>query len=532
MKEISVVLMANSDSAYSLEAFEKTLTSLQKQYAQNFNVVVYGDWKEAKAAAAQKGYKCVDTDFSNRSRALNAALEQTGGDYVLLCDNESYSIEFVRSAMAFYKMIMERHPQCNLLYTDYDLIDGAKRRERKLLEFHPGRILDTWDMGVCLLFRRSFLEEIGFCDTQYRFRPLYDLRLKAFETEEIVHVSNRFNGTPYQVEAPQQEHDVFAYLKAGKELALELEKICTEHLKRINAYLAPGQNYKAVHYTAEEEERFKDCLASVVIPVFNRPEFICDAIESVQAQTVQNIEIVVVCNGGEDDPTVDAVKSYMPGGKNHRTQKPPVRLIVVDINNLGFCFNSALQTSTAKYYMQLDSDDLLFENAIEKILEVYEQDDRIGMVIGSYQVFEKQSDGSVKPVLVDGDPFVVTHGEWTEEDGRNNLLRVGGAGAPRSIKIKVLEEMGWFGMNDSPYCRNYGEDYELVNKIAEHHRIGRVWDPIYKVVRHSGGTDHSIDQVTIDVNENAKDIMRLYAIRRRQKINQGKTGEKIDKNPF
>jgi hypothetical protein len=189
------------------------------------------------------------------------------------------------------------------------------------------------------------------------------------------------------------------------------------------------------------------------------------------------------------------------------------------MNVLGLCFNDALQSSRAKYYVQLDSDDLLFPDAVEKILKVYDEDERIGMVIGSYQVYEKKSDGSVVPVLVNDKPFIVTHDEWTEENGRNNLLRIGGAGAPRSIKIKVLQELGWFGMNDSPYSRNYGEDYELVNKCAERFRIGRVWDPIYKVVRHAGGTDHNIDQVTIDVNENAKDHMRLVALRRRQKLN-------------
>ncbi|MBD3385377.1 glycosyltransferase [candidate division KSB1 bacterium] len=532
MGTLSIVLQANKNSPYSISDFSKTLKSLEMQYDKDFQAVIYGDWQEAMNLAKEQGFIAVEADFSNRAAALNAALEKAGNEYILVCNNETDSIELVRSAVAFYKMVMDRHPSCNLLYADYDLIDGPERRERKLLEFHPGRILETWDMGFCLLFRRSFLRGIGFCDEQYRYKPVYDLRLKAFETKQVVHVSNRFNGTPYYVYAPQQEHDVFAYLKAGKEIAKELERICTEHLKRINAYLAPGQNYKAVTYTEAEEESFKDCLVTVVIPVFNRPEFIGNAIESVQAQTVKNIEIVVVCNGGEDDPTVGAVKEYMHGGSKFHPEKPTVRLIVHDMNNLGLCFNSALQSSKAKYYMQLDSDDLLFENAIEKVLEVYDQDDRIGMVIGSYQVFEKQDNGDIAPILLDGNPFVVTHEEWTEENGRNNLLRVGGAGAPRSIKIKVLENMGWFGMNDSPYCRNYGEDYELVNKVAEHHRIGRVWEPIYKVVRHSGGTDHSIDQVTIDVNENAKDIMRLYAIRRRQIINRGASGEKIDKNPF
>ena len=64
----------------------------------------------------------------------------------------------------------------------------------------------------------------------------------------------------------------------------------------------------------------------------------------------------------------------------------------------------------------------------------------------------------------------------------------------------------------------------MVNKISENYVIGRVWDPIYKVIRHSGGTDHAIDQVTIDRNDEAKDWMRLETIRRRQGINEVDSG--------
>ena len=74
-------------------------------------------------------------------------------------------------------------------------------------------------------------------------------------------------------------------------------------------------------------------------------------------------------------------------------------------------------------------------------------------------------------------------------------------------------------MNDDPACRNYGEDYDLVMRMSERYRIGRVWDPIYEVVRHSGGTDHSINQEVVDRNNNAKDHMRLEAVRRRQALN-------------
>ncbi len=516
---LSILLYAPPQMPYEPAAFERIVTSLKNQYEQNFEVLVFGDHPEAKRIAERAEYAYIPVALDHKGRALNTALRQAKGDYVLICNNEINALEFKRSATKFYVMAMERHPETAMLYTDYDLIDSGVRKERKLLEWHGGRLTEAWDTGYCLLFSRSFLEQAGWCDERYRFNSINDLRFKAMETSHIMHISNRFNGVPYQVYAAAKGLDVFAYLKAGRDVQIEAEAIVTEHLKRIKAWLAPGQNYHKVSYSPEEEAAFKNCIASVVIPVFNRPEFIGPAIESIQTQTVRNIEIVVVCNGGDDDPTIAEVKRYMAGGDKYDAQKPIVRLIVHDMNVLGLCFNDALQSSKAKYYIQLDSDDLLFPDAVEKILRVYDEDDKIGMVIGSYQVFEKKADGAVVPVLVNDKPFIVTHDEWTEENGRNNLLRIGGAGAPRSIKIKVLKDLGWFGMNDAPYSRNYGEDYELVNKCSERFRIGRVWDPIYKVVRHAGGTDHNIDQVTMDVNENAKDHMRLVALQRRQKIN-------------
>jgi glycosyltransferase involved in cell wall biosynthesis len=340
------------------------------------------------------------------------------------------------------------------------------------------------------------------------------LRLKISEQAKLLHLSNRYSGSLYRVMAAGKGHNVFDYLLASKESQLEAENVLSAHLKRIGAYLEPGQHYREIPDLADDPE----LIASVIIPVNNRPKFIGTAIESVLAQTIQKVEVLIVVNGGQDDPTIPAVQAYMPGGKKFNAEKPEVRLLILDINNIGMCLNLGAKAARGKYYVQLDSDDRLKPDAVEKILQIYETDTRIGMVIGSYEVWELD-DTSGKLGRVDSIP-VVTHDEWTEENGRNNLLRINGAGAPRSIPINVIQEIGYFGINDEPFARNYGEDYEMVLKVSEKYRIGRVWDPIYDVVRHSGGTDHSIDQGTIDRNDEAKDYMRQQAIQRRIKLNR------------
>jgi hypothetical protein len=60
----------------------------------------------------------------------------------------------------------------------------------------------------------------------------------------------------------------------------------------------------------------------------------------------------------------------------------------------------------------------------------------------------------------------------------------------------------------------------MVLRISEQYRIGRIYEPIYEVIRHAGGTDHSIDQATTDRNDEAKDWMRKQALLRRQRLNK------------
>ena len=102
-------------------------------------------------------------------------------------------------------------------------------------------------------------------------------------------------------------------------------------MKRIGAHLKAGDHYTP-RPTKDENATLK---ASIIIPVNNRPIFISNAIESVQAQTVQDVEVVVVVNGGPEDPTVKTVKKYMVGGEKYDASKPVVQLVVHDINNLG-----------------------------------------------------------------------------------------------------------------------------------------------------------------------------------------------------
>ena len=450
-------------------------------------------------------------------RSLNRVLAEVKGKTLLLINASQNPVKMKSSGVELMRMVADVNPGWSMVYSDYEVDTDGKLSEEHLLDHHEGRVRESVDYGAVWLINVDALKKALPLTDGVKQHAMYDLRLRLSEQGELVHIASRYAGGAYTVSKTRSGQNVFDYLLQSKESQLELEAIVSAHLKRIGAFLEPGEHYQPVPY-ANQSYPLK---ASIIIPVNNRPEFIGDAIESVLAQSVKEVEAIIVVNGGPDDPTIPAVKAYQPGGLKYKEGAPPVHLIVVDINNIGFCLNSGLIKAQGRFYVQLDSDDQLLPDAVEKIMSVYESDPSIGMVIGSYEVWEKKDSGEI--IRMESIP-VVTHDEWTEENGRNNLLRINGAGAPRSFYVDLARDIDFLDMNVSPYARNYGEDYEFVNRMSEHHRIGRVWDPIYKVIRHGGGTDHNIDQSTVDRNNNAKDHMRLKAIERRRELNEASNG--------
>ncbi|MEE8341470.1 MAG: glycosyltransferase [Candidatus Neomarinimicrobiota bacterium] len=447
------------------------------------------------------------------TKYLNKEIAKSDSEFICFIDDNNDPVKLKNSCLGLMQMAMQKNPYAGMVYADYDIVTEDKIEEIQLLKHHMGRVRDNQDYGKVILFRKSFLEQVGGFGEDLKYYYLYEIRLKLSEVSKIIHIANKKSGSLYQVTASKEKTNVFDYLLSDEAVQKEAEKILTGHLKRIDAYLSPKQKFnKRPAISAKPPKK-----ASIIIPVNDRPDFIVDAIESALNQTFQDIEIIVIVNGGENDPTNQSVKRYMKGGDKYYNDRPQVRLITTDINNIGYCLNLGVKNAQSEYYVQLDSDDRLKPDAVEKILQKFELDTAIGMVVGSYEVWSKLDTGET---IRDENIPVVTHPEWTDENGRNNLLRINGAGAPRAVQIQIIIDIGYFDMNENPFARNYGEDYDMVLRISEKYKIGRIYDPIYEVLRHSGGTDHSIDQNTINRNDEAKDWMRKEAILRRQISNR------------
>lgn len=102
-------------------------------------------------------------------------------------------------------------------------------------------------------------------------------------------------------------------------------------------------------------------LVSVVTPMYNAEKFIAETIESVQAQTYQNWEMVIV-----DDVSTDGSSEIV---KEYAKEDSRIRYLRHERNRgVSQARNTSLQAARGQYAAFLDSDDLWMPDKLEKQL--------------------------------------------------------------------------------------------------------------------------------------------------------------------
>lgn len=121
-------------------------------------------------------------------------------------------------------------------------------------------------------------------------------------------------------------------------------------------------------------------MVSIIIPCFNKAEYIRDSIESVYAQDYKSIEVVCVNDASTDSSRIiiDELCHIHPD------------IIFIDLKqNVGVIAarNLAIKKARGKYVFPLDADDLLEPFFLEKAVSVLESDSEVGIVYGDTRIF-------------------------------------------------------------------------------------------------------------------------------------------------
>ncbi len=116
---------------------------------------------------------------------------------------------------------------------------------------------------------------------------------------------------------------------------------------------------------------------SVIIPTYNRANFIEKTIESVLNQTYQNFEIIVVDDGSTDN-TLGVLEQYKNNNKIHvHHQKNAER---------GAARNKGISLAKGEYVIFLDSDDLFLEHYLELLFKKIKQNNNPNFIATNYNI--------------------------------------------------------------------------------------------------------------------------------------------------
>ena len=330
----------------------------------------------------------------------------------------------------------------DMLYADhYKMIDGQRKRH-PLIACQKGALRDDFDFGSVLVFKSSsFRRAVRAMEADYEFGALYDLRLRM---KNIVHI-NEYLYTEIETDTRKSGEKLFDYVDPkNREVQIEMEKVCTAHLKRIGAWLDPKFKDPEINEFADNDFTVT---ASVVIPVFNRAKTIMDAVRSALSQTADFPYNVIVVDNHSTDGTTEILTAMA-------SEDPRLKHIIPAKYDLGIggCWNLAVHhEKCGEYAVQLDSDDVYSgPDTLTKVVAAF-REQKCAMVIGTYQM----TDFNMNPIP----PGIIDHREWTEENGRNNALRINGLGAPRAFWTPLLRKINL--PNTS-----YGEDYAIGLRIS------------------------------------------------------------------
>jgi len=432
------------------------------------------------------------TESMNGTDTIRKIAEKSNAAFSLIYTKYT-TLELGQYALERFNYIAES-THAGMVYSDYYQIANGVRSNLPVIDYQEGSLRDDFNFGSVLFYNAQALKAaVGKMTANYQFAGFYDLRLKVSQDAELFHI-NEYLYSEVEFDTRKSGEKLFDYVDPkNRNLQLEMEAACTDHLKKIGAFLKP--EFKKIEFN---ENNFP-VEASVIIPVRNRVKTIRDAIQSVLSQKTSFTYNLIVVDNYSNDGTTEAI-TEIAKTDNKLIHITPER---TDLG-IGGCWNAGVDAEVCgKFAIQLDSDDVYEdENTLQKIVDAfYEQN--CAMVIGSYTMTNFAME-TIAPGLID-------HKEWTPDNGRNNALRINGLGAPRAFYTPVLRDI-------KVPNTSYGEDYALGLAISREYQIGRIYDSVYLCRRWDDNSDASLDVVKMNGHNFYKDKIRTIELKARKSL--------------
>jgi len=190
---------------------------------------------------------------------------------------------------------------------------------------------------------------------------------------------------------------------------------------------------------------------SIIIPTFNRRDYIPIALDSVLKQTYKDYEIIIIDDGSNDD-TKEVLKSYQGN----------IRYFYQDNSGIPTTRNKGIREARGEYIAFLDSDDYWLPEKLERQIECFSKNPHYGMV--ATRCSSIRPDGRLREKNRPG------KSGWVLIDlFKANFIRTSSA----MIKKECFDKVEMFD-ESLPEC----EEYDLWLRIARKYPVGFINDPL------------------------------------------------------
>lgn len=182
---------------------------------------------------------------------------------------------------------------------------------------------------------------------------------------------------------------------------------------------------------------------SVVLPLYNCPDYIGEAVESILAQTFQDFELIVI-DDGSTDGTPDVVRQY---------SDPRIRLITQANRGLAATLNRGIELARGRYIARQDQDDRSMPERLAKQVAFLDTHDDCALV------------GTWAEIWRDNRKTERSHAPPSDDAELKFLLLLNNAFVHSSVMIRksALDRVGAYSTDRA---RQPPEDFELWSRIA------------------------------------------------------------------
>ena len=232
----------------------------------------------------------------------------------------------------------------------------------------------------------------------------------------------------------------------------------------------------------------KDLLVSIIIPNYNSEKYISACIDSVLNQTYKDIEIIII-DDGSTDGSAEIIRMYAERHSNIRAFFQPNM-------NAAVARNKGLEHANGDFCLFLDSDDVLYDEAIEKLVNKIEEDG-FDLVIGNME--EIDADGNV----IEHDYFEI------ESDKKNNPVKYASLLPNPSNKLFTTSVIK---KNNISFGNvRIGQDLNFYLKyLACCNKVSFIKYPIYGWRILGNSMTRSVNYRIFDITESFADVRKFY----------------------